>query len=333
MATAWLAVIALAGASGAFQLRAEEVSTEHLGLDVLGNLEIARGKSLKADGAVLLLHDTLAHHRMEIISAQQELLRERGINSLAMTLSLGLNKRRGMFNCAIEQDHRHNDAVDEIQTWIDWLKAKGASSIILAGHGRGASQMALYASRKPDKLVKKLVLIAPMAQTSESAEAEYQARFHRSLREALMQAQALVTKENPQQLIQGVGFLECPVAKVTTGAFADYYTASPRFFTPDLLPDIKMPVLVIVGDQDPVEPQLTAGMEASASLKNVSYERIAGADHFFGDQSADQLADKIKEFLVKKAAPSAAGGAPAPGPSLPSKPSASTPPSAPARTN
>ena len=44
--------------------RAEEVRAEHQGLEVLGSLDLAPGKSLKTDGAVLLLHDSLGHHRV-----------------------------------------------------------------------------------------------------------------------------------------------------------------------------------------------------------------------------------------------------------------------------
>ena len=110
---------------------------------------MAPGKSLKTDGAVILLHDTLGHHRMELMAALQELLHARGVNSLAITLSLGLNARRGMFDCGIEQDHRSEDAREELQTWISWLKEKGAGSVILAGHGRGGSRSPITLPRIP----------------------------------------------------------------------------------------------------------------------------------------------------------------------------------------
>jgi pimeloyl-ACP methyl ester carboxylesterase len=168
-----LLAYALCVALFAMRASAEEVQTEVQGLTVLGNLEIAQGKSLKSDGAVLLLHDTLAHNRMEILSALQELLRERGVNSLAITLSLGLNERRGLFDCGIEQDHRNEDAIVEIQGWVDWLKQQEAANITLAGHARGGNQIAIYAAKEPDAAVKRLVLIAPLADTQTSLEAEW----------------------------------------------------------------------------------------------------------------------------------------------------------------
>lgn len=295
--------------------RAEEVFTEHQGLDVLGNLEIAPGKSLKTDGVVLLVHDTLAHHRMEVISAQQDLLKERGVNSLAITLSLGLDKRRGKYDCGIEQDHRHDDALEEIETWVGWLKAKGATSITLGGHGRGAAQAALYAERKNDRAVRRLVLLSPLAQTFESAESEYQFRHRRSLREVLAKAEQFVASDSAEEMLEGAGFLECPLPKVTAGAFSDYYSASPRFFTPNLLPGVKAQVLVIVGDQERGAAELIAALQGQPS-RNTTLQIIPGADHYFSDLFADQAADRIKEFLARK--PPAPPPAPAAqGPSAP----------------
>src|SRR5262249_38106831 len=156
---------------------AEEVTLDYLGLELTANLETVSGKSLKSEGVVLLVHDTLGHGRMELMTALQEDLRDLGVNSLAITLGLGMDKRHGMFDCSMEQDHRHEDAIEEIVAWVQWLKEKGATSITVAGHGRGANQAALYAINRIDKTVKRLVLIAPLMQTEEKLEAQYRARF------------------------------------------------------------------------------------------------------------------------------------------------------------
>jgi hypothetical protein len=56
---------------------AEEVTAEVLGLDAMGNLEVVPGKPLNGGPVVLFVHDTLAHHRVEVLSAQQECARTR----------------------------------------------------------------------------------------------------------------------------------------------------------------------------------------------------------------------------------------------------------------
>ena len=282
-------------------LRAEEVRIEHQGLDVLGNLDIAPGKSLKTDGVVLLLHGTLAHHRMEIISALQELLHERGINSLAITLGLGMNERRGLFDCSIEQDHRVEDATEEIKSWINWLKQKGAASITLAGHDRGGNQVGIYAAGKdPDKAVRRLVMIAPLADTASSIEAEFSQRFRVPLQATLAEAEKLVVEDQFNTLMTGVPFLTCDKAKVTAGAFVNYYGSNQNLYTPSLIPNIKMPALVAVGDLDPLANELIPAIQGIPDARSVRLLTIPGADHFFRDQAAEDLADAIKAFLAEK---------------------------------
>jgi pimeloyl-ACP methyl ester carboxylesterase len=280
--------------------RAEEVRIEHLGLDVVGNLDLAPGKSLKTDGVVLLLHGTLAHHRMEVISALQELLHERGINSLAITLELGINERRGLFDCNVEQDHRIEDASEEIKSWIKWLKEKGAASITLAGHDRGGNQVAIYSAKEPDKAVRRLILIAPLADTAASMEAEFSQRFHQPLQPILAEAEKLVTEDQFNTLMTGIPFLACDSAKVTAGAFVNYYGPNQNLYTPSLIPKIKIPTLVAVGDLDPLASELLPAIQGIPDAKSVKLVTIPGADHFFRDQSADDLADAIKAFMAEK---------------------------------
>jgi pimeloyl-ACP methyl ester carboxylesterase len=279
---------------------AEEVKIESQGLSVLGNLDLAKGKSLKADGVVLLLHDTLAHHRMEIMSALQELLHERGINSLAITLSLGLDARRGLFDCSLEQDHRNEDAVVELQTWIDWLKQQGASNIVLGGHSRGGNQVAVYAAKSPDPAVKKLVLIAPLADTQATTEAQFSERFKQPIGPILAEAEKLVAEDQSTTLMTGVPFLNCDSAKVTAGAFVNYYGANQNLYTPSLLPHIKMPVLVLVGELDPLVHELVPAIQGIPEPKKITLETVPGADHFFRDLAAEEAADRIKAFIERK---------------------------------
>jgi pimeloyl-ACP methyl ester carboxylesterase len=282
------------------QAAAEEVTIEYLGLDLLANLETAPGKSLKNEPAVLLIHDALGHDRMELMAGLQDGLRDLGLSSLAITLSLGLDRRHGMFDCALEQDHRHEDAIDEIAAWVRWLKEKGASAITLAGHGRGANQAALYAINKLDKAVKRVVLISPLMQTPEKAEAEYKARFGSALRRELAKSEERVAREEGNQLVDVPGFLNCKHAQVTAGAFANYYGPNEKFKTTILLQSIPIPVLIAIGDADPGLGEIKAAQGEFGALKSVTLAVIPGADQEFRDLGADDLAKKIKEFIGHK---------------------------------
>ncbi len=298
-----LLILALAGLFAALSPgkgQAEEVFRDYLGLELSANLVTVPGKSLKSEGVVLLVHDTLGHGRIELMAALQDDFRDLGLNSLSITLGLGLDKRHGMFNCSLEQDHRHEDAIDEIAGWVQWLKEKGATTVIVAGHGRGANQVALYAINRSDKVVKRVVLMAPLMQTEEKAEAEYRARFGKPLRPELAKAEELVANEEGNHLVNVPGFLNCEHARVTAGAFADYYGTNAKFKTTNLLQSIRLPVLIAVGDADPNLGEIKADETEFAALKNVTLAVIPGADQDFRDLAADELAKKIKEFIAHK---------------------------------
>jgi pimeloyl-ACP methyl ester carboxylesterase len=287
-------------AAGAAPCAAERVSIEHLGLGLTANLEIAPGKSLKSDGAVLIVHNSLGSDRMEPIATLQDALRDQGVNTLAITLGLGFDSRKGNFNCALEQAHHHEDAIDEIADWVKWLKDKGAASITVAGHGRGANQVALYAINRLDKSVKRVVLMAPLMQTEESAEAEYRAIFKGSLRQYLGQAEELVANQNGNQFVNVPGFLTCSNPAVTASAFANYYASNPKFKTTNLLPSIKLPVLIAVGDGDPALPEIKAAEGEFSQLKTVTLSVVPGTDQNFHDLGAEELAKKVREFLFHR---------------------------------
>lgn len=294
------ALAALALAAATVRGAAEEITLDYLGLEISGNLEMAAGKSFR-DGVVILVHDTLGHARMEPMAALQDGLHDVGLNSLAITLSLGMDKRRGMFDCGMEQDHRHEDAVDEIAAWVEWLKGKSAAAITVLGHGRGANQVALYAINRADKVVKRVVLVSPLMQSEGKAEAEYRARFGRPLREELAKAEELAANQQGNQLVDVAGFLTCPRPQVTAGAFANYYGPNPKFKTTNLLQSIKVPVLVVVGDADHALPEIKAAEADFGSLKTVVLAIIPGADQDFRDGGADEVARRIKEFFGHKA--------------------------------
>ena len=247
---------------------------------------------------MLLVHDTQGHGRMEFMASLQDGLRDHGINSLAITLGLGIDKRRGMFDCGLEQDHRHEDAIDEIAAWVRWLKDKGAQAVTVAGHGRGANQAALYAINKLDKAVKRIVLIAPLMQTAEKTEAEYRARFGRPLRPELAKAEELVAVEQGNQLVDVAGFLNCQHAQVTAGALP-IITAQMRSSRPRTSCKASRfrscwrsgtPTRAWARSRRP-------RLSSPRSYKTVSFAVIPGADQDFRDAGADELAKKIKEFI------------------------------------
>ncbi|NVK19290.1 MAG: alpha/beta hydrolase [Methylocystaceae bacterium] len=275
------------------QVHAEEVSLKlPNGLTAFGSLDLADGKSLKEDGVVLFVHGTLAHKDMALVAAQRSLLNEREINVLAINLSLGLDKRTGMYDCAVPHTHKHSDAMDEIAGWIDWLKEQGSSTIILTGHSRGANQVAWFAAERDVSAVEKIVLIAPQTWEEGKEKASYKKRYNKDLTPILKE----MTEAKSDEMKSGVDFIYCADTTVKADSFVNYYTPDQRFNTPDLLAKINKPVLVIAGSADQVVSDLPEKM-AKVKQDHVHFQTIEDAGHMFIDFAGEDLADAIAEFL------------------------------------
>ncbi len=301
--TLWLFAALLATSIAILPAAAEPVANEYLGLEVNGNLEMAPGKTLQSNGVVLIVHGTLAHHRMEMIAALQENLKQRGVNSLAMTLSLGLNRRQGMFDCKLEHDHRHGDAADEIVSWVEWLQSKGASKITVLGHSRGGSQAALALVERGDVGVTRLVLAAPLLQLEPELAERYQGEHGQPLAPLLAKARKHVEDGEGDTLLDVPGFLYCRPARVTAAAFHDYYEPDPQHNVLRLLEQISTPTLLILAGDDRIVPGLSLAVTAAQSGNKLGerteIETVDGADHFFRDLFGDELADRAAAFAAK----------------------------------
>lgn len=273
---------------------AEEVLLRHQGLTLNANLDLAPGKQL-ADGAILITHGGLAHRGMEIVTALQAQLKQKGYNTLAINLSLGIDNRHGMYDCQTTHRHRNGDAVEEIGAWVGWLIKQGAKRVALLGHSRGGAQTALYAAERNPKFVQAVVLMAPAIRENTDP-AEYQRRFQQALAPVLAQAQKLVKAGKGHTVLEHVGLLNCADTSATADAFVSYYDQSPSVDTPSLLPKLRKPTLVVVGGND----EVVAGLEKKvAPLTNgqVQMKVIEGADHTFRDLYTDDALEAIDAFF------------------------------------
>lgn len=279
-------------------LQAKEVTISHNDLNLRANLQLAEGKTLE-DGVVLMLHGTLAHNRMEIMSTLAELLNEEGQSTLAINLSYSMDKRdSAMLDCAIEHRHKHTDAMAEVAVWMSWLKEQGAKKVTLLGHSRGGNQIVWYAKEHDNDLIQKVVTIAPATYNKEQRAANYKERYKTELAPLYEKAKALVEAGKGDELMDA-GFVYCADAKASAASFVDYYQDNSKFDTPHLLADMPKPTLVVTGEEDTVVKGLP---EALSQLKadNVQHVDIEEADHFFRDLYADSVVEAILEFESAK---------------------------------
>lgn len=275
---------------------AMDVQIPYNQLKLNANLEIAEGKSL-SDGVFLMMHGTLAHGKLEILQSLQSMLKEQGYNSLSMTLSLGVSDRKGLYDCPTPHTHKHEDALDEIDAWMEWLKKEGAKKIYLLGHSRGGNQIAWYAAERPDPVVPKVILIAPMTWEKERADQYYQRAFKKDIASIIAKAKKLVAEGKPDAWLENVDFVYCRDTKARAGSFVSYHGNEPRLNTSFHLPKIKTPVLVFAGTEDSLVTNVVEETEPLADGKKVKLVKIEGADHFFRDLYADEVIEHIIEFI------------------------------------
>jgi pimeloyl-ACP methyl ester carboxylesterase len=277
-------------------VQGEEVKLFHNGLTLNANL-VKTGEWPRGP-VVLMLHGTLAHGRMEIMSGLQGMFRERGISSLSINLSLGLDDRASeMYDCPVTHRHRHLDAVAEAAAWYRWLKGQGAENIALLGHSRGGNQMARFAASLEESEVQAVFLVAPSTWNEAAAADGYEKRYGKTLMPMLERARQLVAAGKGAQLLQPVGFIYCPEAAASADAFVSYYEPDDRMHTPNLLSAIRSPVVVFAGSEDRVVANLAESVEPMADGERLWFEVVEGADHFFRDLYSEDLADRVAAAL------------------------------------
>ncbi len=276
---------------------AGEVTLEHEGITLNASLKQA-GTEWTAGPVVLMTHGTLAHRGMEIIAGLQGMLAERGISSLAINLSLGLdNRAAGMYDCATPHTHRHTDAVGEIGAWLGWLKGQGADRVALLGHSRGGNQTARFAAEHDDPVVKWVILLAPMTWDAAYAEQDYSKRYGKQLAPLLARAEQLVAAGKGGEMMSGVDFIYCQDTSATADAFLSYHAPDGKLDTPALLGGIRAPVTVFAGSEDTLVQGLIEKVEPLADDSAISLVVVDGADHFFRDLYSEDIADRVAEIL------------------------------------
>jgi pimeloyl-ACP methyl ester carboxylesterase len=243
-----------------------------------GNLVIASGTDLP-ERVVLMLHGTLAHKDMEIIAALQSVFAESDYSSLAITLSLDISDRRGFYPCDYPHSHKSDDAFEELDLWIEWLKHKGVNDIVLLAHSRGANQATKYALRNSGSISRLILLAPPVKEPTIDSEIKTK----------------LENLESDDWLTQA-RFLNCDNSDVQVASYLSYQGPDAQADTLPLVGRLHLPTLVISGSEDALTKELATRM---SSMENdaVSYVSIDGAGHFFRDLYMYDLVDAAVSFL------------------------------------
>ena len=265
-------------------LHAQEVTLRHGDVTLLADFVEAEDTTAPV---ALITHGTLAHKDMELVETMQDALAERGISSLAHSLSFGIDRREGMADCDAPHTHLDTDADDEIAAWIDWLGDEGHEMPLLIGHSRGGKQVARVAAGRDD--LSGVVLMAPA--TVRSTE-RGRARYGDALDTVLAEARAA----KPDAMLDVPNLLYCRDAKASAASVLSYYDG-PATGADIYAADIAAPVLVILAQKDAVLPEAPA---AYVPLRGdtLDVKIVEDADHMFLDFFTDDAADLIEAFVA-----------------------------------
>ncbi len=294
IATAALTVAGLVAASNV--MAAEKVTLEHDDRTLIGHMKEGMGAS-PSDGVVLMLHGTLAHGRMEVMAAVQDLLADHGLNTLSVNLSYGIDAREGMFECDAPVRHGVDDHLQELSLWHQWLQDEGYGPVTLFGHSRGGNQVARYLTEHDPDGIRALVLVAASTFDEDEAANEYEEQSGMPLQVLLDQARELQRMNQEETLMEDVRFLYCEELDVTPRAFLGYYEPTRQNDTPTVIRGMQIPTLVIAGSEDDVVPDLPRKVEAVKDSGDITLMTVDGAGHFFRDFFADDVADFTADFI------------------------------------
>jgi len=260
---------------------AEPVQIKPSLLTLNANFEMPAGKKLEDGSVIILLHGTLSYAGQETIVALQKNLKARGVASLAITLSLGIDDRKGPRACDVVHDYAIAGTKREISLWMEWLAAQHPRSIDLLGFSSGGAQIAALAPELAN--ARRIILVAPAFANSNDQQALYQHAFGHPLKPELEEASKQPLEKRT------VDFLTCKEAPVLGATFLDVYGPRP----PSLAARTGHPTLVVVAGKDEVVPDLKTKLPS-----DVKPVVIDGATHYFPDLFNEEAADAIVRFVT-----------------------------------
>lgn len=202
-----------------------------------------------------------------------------------------------MYDCVVPHTHKHTDALDEIGAWLVWLQSQDVPKVALLGHSRGGNQVARFAAAHPQAPLSAVILIAPQTWSAHDAAADYARRFDTAPGPRLEAARQLRSEGKGGTLMEHTDFVYCKDTSATADAFLSYHAPDPRMDTPVLIPELAVPVLAVAGSEDTVVTGLVEKVEPLADDGRVTLLVLRGADHFFRDLYAEEIADAVQTLL------------------------------------
>jgi pimeloyl-ACP methyl ester carboxylesterase len=232
---------------------------------------------------VLLMHGFLQTHEFPTIHRLTEGLSSAGYSVLAPTLTLGVTHRKQSLACEAIHTHTMVDGAREIARWVEWLKARKTTSIVLVGHSFGSVETLAYLSSQRDSQVRKLIGVSAV---------EGRLKVDGALRDRLIKETRTLVKAHDKHLIfQQFSF--CQKYRATPESMLSYLEWTPLRII-DEAGRLPISTTFIMGSRDDrLGPTWIEQLKKTKAKVRV----IEGANHFMdGDFEFDLLDNMLLEM-------------------------------------
>lgn len=253
---------------------------------VLPNKLTAKAEFRKGDpgkATVVLMHGFLQTHEFPTIHRLTEGLAGAGYSVLAPTLTLGVTHRKQSLACEAIHTHTMADGTKELAAWVDWLKARKTTSIVLVGHSFGSVETLAYLKAHHEPLVRKLIGVSAV---------EGRLKVDGSLRDKVTkETRALVRARDKRLITQQFSF--CRKYQATPESMLSYLEWTPERIITEAA---RLPIpttFIMGGGDDRLGPTWIERLQKTKAKVQV----IQGANHFMdGDFEFDLLDNLLLEL-------------------------------------
>jgi len=175
----------------------------------------------------------------------------RGHDKIASLHKLVKNKKGYVSKIAGEAHEVFTDCVDDIAGVVNFVRQRGVKETYLVGHSTGCQKSVYYVSKKPDRIVKRLILLAPVSDYAEAVMSDK----NNKLAKATKVARALVKSGKKHELLPSnvcddIVDAQRFLSLYTPNSIEEIFSYAQPKKNPATLKKIKLPVLAVLGEND-----------------------------------------------------------------------------------
>ncbi len=254
---------------------------------ILASAEYEAGESDMP--VVLIVHGFLQNNNYLTLTNIKDAVLDNGYSLLAPVISLSVNNRRSSLPCQSTHRHTMEDSLNEIESWMQWLKEKKHNRVILIGHSFGSVQAVAYVEKKhkANSLPRVTKIIGVSLIDSEYVP-------DRERREQLrITARQRLQNNNTETNTYRLSY--CHIYRASAKGFLSYADwTSDRILAALQVLTKDYEVVSILGSKDKRVPINWPDKQKNAGAE---VKLIEGANHFFGGSQQIDLIEYLDELL------------------------------------